>query len=199
MKSFFAAFLILLPIVAIGQTDSLNCYRAGMADAIIKVDKRAYVFETYDNWAAEGNSASLLEGGFKWVFRDGDGNLLDDAELLAKVGQENAAARMSEMYRVRKKTGKVRLIVGVPLGIAMMAIGGYWLNKNFEDETPSVLDQAGALVLSVAGVGVTAGATMSFIGTRKVDPYDHDITEKQSLDVLDRHNKAVAARCHARK
>jgi len=198
MKSSFSLLLfILLPIIVLAQTDPEDCYRDVMADAIIKTESNSYVFETFNRWADEGNPNGVLNSEFRWVFRDGNGNLLDDAELLAKVGQDGVAERMREIYRVRKQNGTIRLIVGIPLGIAMTAVGGYWMDKNFENREPSTLDQSGAVVSVFAGVGVIAGATISFFGTRKIDPYDHDITGVQSLEVLDRHNKAAEIRCRS--
>ncbi|GEM_PF-2149688 len=196
---FSFVMLLLLPVVVLAQSAAMECYRSAMADAIIKTKDRAMVFETYEKWETEGNSPDILDGKFKWAFRDGNGALLNDAELLTKIGQEEAAERMREIYRVRKNQGNVRLFVGVPLGIAMVAVGALWFDGNFTDKEPSTLDQAGALVLGISGVGVTSSATLSFISTRKIDPYKHDVTSKQSLDVLDRHNTATALKCSAKK
>lgn len=198
MRSFIV-LVSLFSVALFAQTDSIECYRSDMVDAIIKCKGRSFVFETYEKWELEGNPSDVLSKKFDWVFRDGEGNLLNDAELLSKVNQEDAAERMREIYRVRRNKGNVRMFVGVPLGIAMTAIGAYWLNDNFKEDEPSVLDQAGAVVLGVAGIGVTSTATYSFIDTRKINPYKHDVTGIQSLDVLNRHDKAIATRCRVGK
>ena len=51
------------------------------------------------------------------------------------------------------------------------------------------------LVLTV--IVVSIGSIISFITTRSVDPYDHEITRRQTLEMIDRHNNALASRCKA--
>ena len=190
-------YLLLLAILpALLAADSPEeCYEQRMVDAIVRSGGRTYVFETYKQWDEEGNPGGVLERDFNWVFRAGTGELLNDAEALEKVGQEDAASRLRESYLKRRKNGTVRLAVGIPLGIAMSVAGGMWMANNFEVDEPSALDQAGSVVVSIAGVGVSVGALLSFLDSREVKPSEHDITSRQALDVLDRHNNAARARC----
>jgi len=195
MRTCITLLIILIALTAIAEEDSLQCYKEKMVDGILRIGNRGYVFETYEKWGEDGNDRDLLNRDFRWAFRDGSGNILDDTEFLAKVGQEDAAERMAEYYRSRKRTGNLRLIIGTPLGLAMTAAGAYWMKLNFDETEPSTLDQAGAVVLGVTGIGVTTTALISFFTTRSIDPYDHEITRRQALDMIDRHNNASASRC----
>lgn len=175
--------------------DSLSCYEESMVDAILRIDKRGYVFENYDKWADEDHSRDLLNKKFSWAYRDGNGDILNDAEFLDKLGQEKAAEKMRELYRDRRHKGNMRMYIGVPLGIAMSVVGVMWLDQNLNTDDPSVLDQSGAVVLGITGVGVSVGGLISYLNTRSVDPYEHEITQRQSIDMINRHNNALASRC----
>jgi hypothetical protein len=179
--------------------DSLSCYKENMVDAILRIEKRGYVFETFLKWGQEGNNRDLLNHKFTWAYRDGNGHILNDAEFLDKIGQEQAAQRMRDLYQDRKRTGNLRMFIGTPLGIAMTTIGVLWLDHNFQLENPSTMDQAGAVVLGVSGIGVSVGSLISYFTTRNIDPYDHEITRLQTLDMIDRHNNAVVSRCRAKE
>ncbi len=181
MRESISLLLILLFISTIFAKDTLQCYKDGMADALLEIDRREYVFETYQKWESMGYDTSLLAEDFDWVFRDGQGKLLLDADLLDKVGLEDAAERMRESYRAEKKKGTYRFIIGVPLGIAMGIAGGLWLDENLAQEEPSNLDMTGSIVLCGSGVGVTALALKSFITTRSVRPDEHIITQLVDL------------------
>ncbi|MGC9314079.1 MAG: hypothetical protein ACP5G4_00460, partial [bacterium] len=149
MKHLLLLFLLISGSVI--SADSLDCYRESKVDAILRIDKRGYVFETFYGWGEEGHDRDLLNRKFKWAYRDGNAVLLNDAEFLEKLGQEKAAEKMRNLYQDRKKKGNLRMFVGVPLGIAMSTIGVIWLDKNFAMQDPSTLDQAGAVVLGVTG------------------------------------------------
>jgi len=193
----FMLFLLLITVL-VGMAlaeDSLTCYKNSMVDAILRIDDRGYVFENYAKWADEGNDRDLLNRNFKWAVRDGYNVILNDAEFLEKVGQEKAAERMREVYRKDRNRGTLRMYVGLPLGLAMSATGIYWLKHNMDIEDPSTLDQAGAVVIGVTGIGVSIGSIISFITTRKIDPYDHEMTRRQTLDMIERHNNASSSRC----
>lgn len=197
MKHLLLLFLLISGSVI--SADSLDCFRESMVDAILRIDKRGYVFETFYGWGEEGHDRDLLNRKFKWAYRDGNAVLLNDAEFLEKLGQEKAAEKMRLLYQDTKKKGNLRMFIGFPLGVAMSAIGVIWLDHNFSIQDPSTLDQAGAVVLGVTGVGVSIGSVISYITTRNVDPYDHEITRRQTLEMIDRHNTAVKTRCKAKE
>ncbi len=189
-------FLLMLAVSAL-VADSLSCYKESMVSAILRIDKRGYVFENYAKWGEEGNDRDLLNKNFSWAYRDGNQSILNDAEFLDRLGQEAAAEKMRELYHDRKSKGNLRMFIGVPLGIAMSVAGVLWFDHNMDIEEPSTLDQAGSVVLGITGVGVSIGSIISFITTRSVDPYDHEITRRQTLEMIDRHNNALASRCKA--
>jgi len=192
-------FLFLVAAGALISADSLECYRESKVDAILRIDRRGYVFETFYGWGEEGYDRDLLNHKFKWAYRDGNGVLLNDAEFLEKLGQEKAAEKMRMLYQDTKKKGNLRMFIGVPFGIAMSTLGVLWMDHNFSISDPSTLDQAGSIVVGITGVGVSIGSLISFFTTRNADPYDHEITRRQTLDMIDRHNTAVEARCQAKE
>ncbi|HHS49711.1 MAG TPA: hypothetical protein ENN07_01185 [candidate division Zixibacteria bacterium] len=195
MKLFI--ILIALPIAVLAQSDSLECYMANKADALITAKGGEFVFETFDGWELAGNPPDVLDRRFKWIFRDAGGNTMNDAEMLSWAGREESAERMREMYRDWRNKGNLRLMVGVPLGLAMIAVGGYWHSQSTDVDDPSALDKTGPLVLMGAGVGVNIGAIYSFIDTRQVKPKRHEMTGRQALELLDRHNRLTAIECGA--
>jgi len=187
----FAFFLIAYAIAD-------DCYDPQKVWLVVRIQDKGKVFETNDQWRKDGSSlADLTNKDARWFARNEDGMLTDDV-LLDSTGQTELAQKLALERLSDKKRSTIQLIIGLPLGLAMIGGGAYWGTKVWEKETPSTYEMAGSVIIGTAGLGIVIGVISSYIGNHKApDPNEHTISLKQAADIADRYNTALHRKCYS--
>ncbi len=177
-----------------------ECYDAQKIWLVVRVGGKADVFETKSGWVRSGHSiGDFARDDVTWFARNAEGVLTDD-ELLALVGQDDLARRLAAERQSLRRRSTIQLVVGVPLGAAMMVGSIWWGRRIWSTEVPSTVDIAGAVVMGTAGIGVIIGALSSYIRHHSPPkPNQHEISIKQAVELVDRHNTALMYRCQSVK
>ncbi|MBN2542525.1 hypothetical protein JXI42_06630 [bacterium] len=179
------------------QTAEMKCYETKKVQLILRFEKNNKVlpFFTFVDWHKDVKDTTLLNNDFKWFARTGKGEELNDAELLAYLGREKEAKKISELWESDRKKAATQLALGIPLGLAMIIGGISWNSKLNDDPSSSLPEKGAAITISLAGVGVITGVTLNFLRSRERSSTKHKITSHQTLDMVDRYNRALKMKC----
>ncbi len=175
-----------------------NCYDSQKIWLVVRIDKKANIFETNKNWVADGNNLSLLSRkDSKWFARN-DSSLITDDVLLKITGQKMFGEKLAQERESAKRRSSVQLAIGLPLGLGLLGGCAYWGSTIWDRETPSTIDLAGSLVLGIAGIGIVIGTISSYVAHHRApDPKKHQISLKQASDIIDKYNEALQRKCQS--
>lgn len=172
-----------------------DCYLSSRIWIVIKHKSGGGVFETYKDWQEnKRGKIYFTETDIIWCARQQSG-LLTDWQIFEKLGQNELAGKIKQDWQNRGHISTWRFILGLPLGIGMMAGSAMWGNKLYRQESPGVIEVGGAIVLGIAGLGISLTSTSDFISTRKTPYYRHFVSLMQVAEAVDRYNTTLKQKC----
>ena len=173
-----------------------ECYDSQKIWLVLRIGGRARIFETKADWVFSGGELSeLYSDSIRWFARNSEG-VLHDWELMNAVGLTDVGEKLRLHQEHSRKLSTVGLIVGVPLGLAMLGGSVAWGYDIWQREKPSTIDVAGAVVLGFGGLGVFLASISNYKRYHKPpDIAEHQISAHQAVDLVDRYNTSLKIKC----
>ncbi len=183
----------------VGLSAGGDCYDSQKLWLVIRSGGHAEIFETKKEWVERGGKLEQLYApDLRWFARNSD-TVLADWQLLEAAGLTRLARDLREKQERWRRRSTIQLILGVPLGLAMLGGGIYWGRDLWQREKPSTVDMAGSVVLSFAGLGVILSSISEY--KKHHSPPDitqHYISIRQAVDIVDKYNTSLKLKCSNR-